>query len=161
MLALWELAAPEPAVRISPGSDCPASPFARALEERVLRLEYADAERRGLFRFPGLVSNRSASRILVLRNSLEFKNRASMNLAKLSANGQITVPVEVRRRLHLVPGDKVLFLEKPSGEVVVAKAGLTALAQAQATFAGAAADIGVSDQDGVQSLVDDARGRVS
>jgi len=84
-----------------------------------------------------------------------------MNLAKLSANGQITVPVEVRRRLHLVPGDKVLFLEKPSGEVVVAKAGLTALAQAQATFAGAAADIGVSDQDGVQSLVDDARGRVS
>ena len=67
-----------------------------------------------------------------------------MNLAKLSANGQITVPAEVRRRLHLVPGDKVLFVEKPNGEVVVAKAGLAALAQAQVAFAGAAADFGVS-----------------
>lgn len=55
----------------------------------------------------------------------------------------------------------MLFLEKPNGEVVVAKAGLTTLAQAQAVFAGAAADIGVSDEGGVQSLVDDVRGRVS
>lgn len=84
-----------------------------------------------------------------------------MNLAKLSANGQITVPAEVRRRLHLVPGDKVLFLERPNGEVVVAKAGLTALAQAQAAFAGVAGDFGVSDEDDVQGLVDDVRGRVS
>lgn len=84
-----------------------------------------------------------------------------MNLAKLSANGQITVPAEVRRRLHLVPGDKLLFVEKPNGEVVVAKAELVALAQAQAAFAGAASDFGVSDEEGVQALVDDVRGRVS
>lgn len=84
-----------------------------------------------------------------------------MNLAKLSANGQITVPAEVRRRLHLVPGDKVLFVEKPNGEVVVAKAGLSALAQAQAAFAGAASDVGVTDGDDVQALVDGLRGRVS
>lgn len=84
-----------------------------------------------------------------------------MNLAKLSANGQITVPAEVRRRLHLVPGDKLLFLEKPNGEVVVVKAGLTALAQAQAAFSGAATDFGVSDEAGVQSLVDDVRERPS
>jgi antitoxin PrlF len=98
---------------------------------------------------------------LKLKDSLDLKNRAFMNLAKLSANGQITVPAEVRRRLHLVPGDKLLFLEKPNGEVVVAKAGLTALAQAQEAFADAAMDFGVSDEDGVQALVDDARGRVS
>jgi AbrB family looped-hinge helix DNA binding protein len=84
-----------------------------------------------------------------------------MNLAKLSANGQITVPVEVRRRLHLVPGDKVLFVEKANGEVVVAKAGLAALALAQAAFSDAAADFGVGDDVEVQSLVDDVRGRVS
>jgi AbrB family looped-hinge helix DNA binding protein len=87
-----------------------------------------------------------------------------VNLAKLSANGQITVPVEVRRRLHLVPGDKVLFVEKPNGEVVVAKAGLAALAaleQAQAAFADAAADFGIGDDSEVQALVDDMRGRVS
>ena len=84
-----------------------------------------------------------------------------MNLAKLSANGQITVPAEVRRRLHLVPGDKVLFIERPNGEVVVAKAGLSALAQAQAAFAGAASDLGVSDETDVEALVADERARTS
>jgi antitoxin PrlF len=53
----------------------------------------------------------------------------------------------------------VLFVEKSNGKVVVAKAGLTALAQAQAAFAEAAADFGVSDEDGVQAVVDDMRGR--
>ena len=82
-----------------------------------------------------------------------------MNLAKLSANGQITVPVEVRRHLHLVPGDKVLFVEKPNGEVVVAKAVLSALGQARVAFGGAAEDFGVRDEGEVQALVDDIRGR--
>ncbi len=84
-----------------------------------------------------------------------------MNLAKLSANGQITVPAEVRQRLHLVPGDKLLFLEKPNGEVVIVKASLTALAEAQAAFSGSASDFGVSNEDAVQTLVDDVRGHVS
>lgn len=84
-----------------------------------------------------------------------------MNLAKLSTNGQITVPAEVRRRLHLVPGDKVLFVEGPNGEVVVVKAGLTALAQAQAAFAGSASDFGVRDEEDVQAAIDAGRGRVS
>lgn len=84
-----------------------------------------------------------------------------MNLAKLSSNGQVTVPVEVRRRLHLVPGDKVLFLEKENGEVVVVKAELAALSQAQEAFAGTAEDFGVADEDDVQALVDEMRGRTS
>jgi hypothetical protein len=45
--------------------------------------------------------------------------------------------------------------------VVVAKAGLAALAQAQAAFSDAAADFGVGDDTEVQALVDDVRGRVS
>lgn len=81
-----------------------------------------------------------------------------MNLAKLSSNGQITVPVEVRRRLHLVPGDKVMFLEKDNGEVVVVKAELAAVARAQEAFAGAAQDLGVADEGAVQALVDEMRG---
>ncbi|OUZ08589.1 regulator [Aeromicrobium sp. PE09-221] len=81
-----------------------------------------------------------------------------MNLAKLSANGQITVPAEVRRRLRLMPGDKVLFVEKPNGEVVVANAALAALAGAQETFADAAEDFGVRDDGDVQALVDEVRG---
>ena len=96
-----------------------------------------------------------------LKDPFDLKNRVGMNLAKLSANGQITVPVEVRRRLHLVAGDKVLFVEGPNGEVVLAKAGLTALARVQAAFAGAADEAGLKDDDDVQALVDEMRGRSS
>lgn len=84
-----------------------------------------------------------------------------MNLAKLSAHGQITVPAEVRRRLRLVPGDKVLFVEKPNGEVVVANAALSALVDAQESFDAAADDFGTRDEADVQALVDDMRGRSS
>lgn len=82
-----------------------------------------------------------------------------MNLAKLSTNGQITVPVEIRRHLDLHPGDKMLFLRKSNGEIVVSNAALSALSAAQDAFAGAASDLGVDDEAAVQALVDDVRAR--
>ena len=39
-----------------------------------------------------------------------------MNLAKISANGQITVPVEIRRLLGLKSGDKILLWTKYATE---------------------------------------------
>jgi bifunctional DNA-binding transcriptional regulator/antitoxin component of YhaV-PrlF toxin-antitoxin module len=53
--------------------------------------------------------------------------------------------VEVRRRLHLVPGDKVLFVERVNGEVVVAKAGLQHWTKRDTAFSDAAADFSVGD----------------
>ena len=55
-----------------------------------------------------------------------------MNLAKISANGQITVPVEIRRLLGLKSGDKILFLQNQDGEIVVKNASSKALRKAQA-----------------------------
>lgn len=80
-----------------------------------------------------------------------------MNLAKISANGQITVPVEIRRLLGLKSGDKLLFFQKQNGEVVVSNASAQAIRRAQAAFAGAAEALGVSDEEDVQALVDEAR----
>ena len=80
-----------------------------------------------------------------------------MNLAKISANGQITVPVEIRRLLGLKSGDKILFLQKRDGEIVISNASSKAIRKAQAAFAGAAEDMGVSDEDDVQVLVDEMR----
>ena len=57
-----------------------------------------------------------------------------MNLAKLSSNGQITVPVEIRRALGLKSGDKILFFEKPDGEVVITNASTNAIRKAQRAF---------------------------
>lgn len=42
-----------------------------------------------------------------------------MNLAKISSNGQITVPVEIRRLLSLKSSDKILLLQKQNGEIVI------------------------------------------
>ena len=80
-----------------------------------------------------------------------------MNLAKLSANGQITVPVEIRRLLGLKPGDKLLFFQKKDGEIVVHNASAQAIRRAQAAFSGAAEAMGLSGEEDVQALVDEAR----
>lgn len=80
-----------------------------------------------------------------------------MNLAKISANGQITLPVEIRRLLGLRSGDKVLFFQKPDGEITLSNASGSAIRKAQAAFAGAAEEMGVRNEDDVQALVDEVR----
>lgn len=80
-----------------------------------------------------------------------------MNLAKLSANGQITVPAEIRRQLRLRPGDKVLFVQSPTGEIVISNASVEALYKVQNAFAGVADELGVYDEDDVQELMDEFR----
>ena len=79
-----------------------------------------------------------------------------MNLAKVSANGQVTVPVEIRRKLQLKEGDKVLFIEQ-DGEIIIRNASATAILRAQEAFAGAAKDFGVANSADVQGLVDEVR----
>lgn len=81
-----------------------------------------------------------------------------MNLAKISSNGQITVPVEIRRQLGLKSGDKILFFQNKNGEIVLSNASAQAIRKAQAAFDGAAEDMGVSSEDDVQAIIDEMRG---
>jgi AbrB family looped-hinge helix DNA binding protein len=53
-----------------------------------------------------------------------------MNLARVSTNGQITVPVEIRRALKIKEGDKVLFYQKANGEIVINNTSLIAIQEA-------------------------------
>ena len=80
-----------------------------------------------------------------------------MNLAKVSANGQVTVPIEIRRKLNLKEGDKILFFERSNGEVVINNASATAIVNAQRAFDGAAKDFGVNSGEDVQRLIDEER----
>ena len=80
-----------------------------------------------------------------------------MNLARVSANGQITVPVEIQKKLNLKEGDKIIFFERRDGEVVINNASATAIINAQKAFEGAAVEFGVNSEDDVQSLVDEVR----
>ena len=80
-----------------------------------------------------------------------------MNLAKISASGQITVPVEIKRQLGLKSGDKILFLQNQNGEIVISNASAAALRKAQTAFTGAAEAMRVSNEDDIQTLVDEVR----
>lgn len=57
-----------------------------------------------------------------------------MNLAKVSSNGQITVPIEIRRKLKIKEGDKIIFLEQPNGEIVLQNSSVFTLRQAQSSL---------------------------
>ena len=80
-----------------------------------------------------------------------------MNLAKISSNGQITVPVEIRRLLKLREGDKVLFIQRENGEVVIDNASATAILKAQEAFKGVAEKLGNPSEEDIQSWVDEVR----
>ncbi len=80
-----------------------------------------------------------------------------MNLAKISSNGQITVPIEIRRKLSLKTGDKILFYQNEAGDIILSNASAQALRKAQLAFAGAAAEMGVQSEEDVQALVNELR----
>ena len=42
-----------------------------------------------------------------------------MPKAKVTSKGQITIPKEIREKLHLNPGDKLLFEDTEQGEVKI------------------------------------------
>ena len=72
-----------------------------------------------------------------------------MNLAKVSSNGQITVPVEIRRKLAIKEGDKIMFFEK-NGEIVLKNSSLLAIREAQAALS----DIDVSEADILNDVIE-------
>ena len=80
-----------------------------------------------------------------------------MNLARVSSNGQITVPVEIRRLLKLKEGDKVLFLRRDNGEIVIGNASENAIFKAQDAMRGVSEQMGIVGDEDVQALVDEAR----
>ena len=80
-----------------------------------------------------------------------------MNLAKISSNGQITVPAEIRRLLGLKTGDKILFFQNKDGDIVINNASAKAIYKAQTAFEGVAEEMGVYNENDVQELVNEVR----
>ena len=80
-----------------------------------------------------------------------------MNLAKVSSARQITIPIDICKLLNIKPGNKLLFVERGNGEVVISNASNVALKDAQKAFRGAAKKIGVKNDDDVMELVQEVR----
>ena len=79
-----------------------------------------------------------------------------MELARLSSKGQITVPIEIRKRLNLKEGDKVLFFED-GGKIIVANASIMALKEIQISMKGEAEKQGFKSEKDVNDYVKEIR----
>ena len=79
-----------------------------------------------------------------------------MELAKITTRGQITIPVEIRKRLGVKDGDKVLFLEK-NGHIIMENAAMIALSNAQDSFAGKAEHLGLKSEEDVVDMIKEVR----
>lgn len=73
-----------------------------------------------------------------------------MNLARVSSNGQVTVPVEIRRKLNIKEGDKILFLENAKGEIVLLNSSRVAIREAQAALR----DVPASEEEILQDIME-------
>ena len=80
-----------------------------------------------------------------------------MDVATISANGQITVPAGVRRELRLAPGDKLAFVKNELGDITVVKPVAAALIEAQRAFSGAAAEAGIKSEEQVDRVIAEVR----
>ena len=79
-----------------------------------------------------------------------------MEVAKVTSKGQITIPIDIRRKLGVKEGDKVLFLEE-HGKIIMMNSSMEALRKAQAAFAGEAERLGLEDEQDVVDLIHDMR----
>lgn len=85
---------------------------------------------------------------------MEFAERSleHMELAKITAKGQITIPIHIRKKLNLKDGDKVIFIEE-NGRVVMENSTKIALREVQNAFTGEAERVGLKTEEDVIDLV--------
>jgi len=79
-----------------------------------------------------------------------------MELAKITTRGQITIPAEIRKKLGVRDGDKVIFLEE-NGRIIMENAAMISLKNAQDAFSGEAERLGLKTEQDVVNLVKDVR----
>ncbi|GHU89740.1 AbrB family transcriptional regulator [Clostridia bacterium] len=71
-----------------------------------------------------------------------------MDVARISSKGQVTIPIEIRRRLGLKEGDKVVFTEQ-NDNIVLLNSNRLAWREFQRDMAGAAEEAGFKDEQDV------------
>ncbi len=79
-----------------------------------------------------------------------------MELAKLTSKGQITIPVEIRKKLKLKEGDKVFFTEE-KGKIIFQNASQVSLSDLQNDMTGEAKKADFSSEEDVIAYIKDLR----
>ncbi len=80
-----------------------------------------------------------------------------LSLAKVTSKGQITIPIEIRKKLAIKTGDKLLFIEK-NGEISIINTSMSSLINAQEDFKGVAESQAIYCEDDVVKMIKEHRG---
>jgi len=77
-------------------------------------------------------------------------------LAKLTSKGQITIPKEIRDKLKLKTGDKVIFIYEGE-KIIFANSSLIALKKIQNSMKGKAESAGIKNGKDLDDVVQEVR----
>jgi AbrB family looped-hinge helix DNA binding protein len=75
-----------------------------------------------------------------------------MEMAKVTSKGQITIPISIRKRLDIKNGDKLLFIEKPDGVIMINPAMLSSEKIGKA-LEGEAERLGLKDDTDIAAII--------
>lgn len=79
-----------------------------------------------------------------------------MELAKVTSKGQVTIPIEIRRKLGVKNGDKILFVEE-NGRIYMMNSSMDAFREAQMAFVGEAERLGLKNDDDIMAMIKELR----
>ena len=79
-----------------------------------------------------------------------------MQIAKLTDNWQITIPEQIRKKMNLKTGDKILFVENDNA-VTIINSSVAAIEKLQSAMEGEAEKAGIIDDDDVLALCAEIR----
>jgi len=79
-----------------------------------------------------------------------------MELAKLTSKGQITIPRDIREKMNLKTGDKILFFEE-NGKFFMQNSNAIVLSDFQKAMKGAAKEAGFNNPDDVTNYIKQLR----
>ena len=82
-----------------------------------------------------------------------------MEIAKLSSKGQITIPVYVRNKLKLNPGDKIVIFEE-NGRFYFENSAMLAFKRAEEAFSGEAQKAGFDTEEDMLDYMKEIRKEV-
>jgi AbrB family looped-hinge helix DNA binding protein len=79
-----------------------------------------------------------------------------MEVAKITSRGQVTIPIDIRRKLGVKEGDKIIFAED-GNRIFVINAAKIAFASMREAFVGEAERLGLTNEQDIVALVDEVR----
>ncbi|MCL2501385.1 MAG: AbrB/MazE/SpoVT family DNA-binding domain-containing protein [Defluviitaleaceae bacterium] len=82
-----------------------------------------------------------------------------MEVARITSRGQVTIPINIRRKLGVKEGGKIIFAED-NNRIFVTNAAKAAFTNMRTAFAGEAERLGLTDEQDVVALVDEVRGEM-